>query len=165
MDILIFVILGGVVEFDFSRLLKIMDELVEENVVDGKCVIAQRGHSKYIPHNYDSFPFVDGEKFNYYIEHADLIISHGGIASLISALEKNKKIIVFPRLAKYGEHLDDHQTEVGSIMSEQGYNMYAVNKEQLKSCILKAPSFSPKEFKGNNTLMETLVVDYIDNNC
>ena len=45
-DILIFVILGGVVEFDFSRLLRTVDELVVEKVIDDS-VIAQRGYSTY----------------------------------------------------------------------------------------------------------------------
>lgn len=164
MDILIFMILGGVVEFDFSRILKIVDELVAEGVIESGSVIAQRGYSKYIPQNYQSFDFVDGGTFDKYIQDADIIITHGGVASLISAMKMHKKVIAFPRLKKYKEHLDDHQTEITSVLSRDGYIMYATDKEILKECILKAESFKPKEFISDNSLMENLIVDFIDNN-
>ena len=163
-DILIFVILGGVVEFDFSRLLRTVDELVVEKVIDDS-VIAQRGYSTYIPKNYESFDFVDGNLFNNYIKEADLIITHGGVASLISALKLKKKIIAFPRLEKYKEHLDNHQIEITSILSDKGYIMYATDKKMLKKCILNYRKFEPIEFKTNNFLMEKLIVNFIEDKC
>lgn len=161
---MIFVILGGVVDFDFSRILKTIDELVEEQVTDGKDIIAQRGHSKYIPLNYDSFDFVDGNTFDEYIKNADLIITHGGVASLISAMKMEKRVIAFPRLGKYKEHLDDHQTEITSVLSKEGYILYATDKDQLKNCIIQAEQFTPKKFVSDNSLMSKLITDFIDSN-
>lgn len=161
---MIFVILGGVVEFDFSRILEIIDQLVEEQIIDGKDLIAQRGYSKYIPQNYDSFDFVDGETFDEYIKNADLIITHGGVASLISAMKMGKKVIAFPRLQKYNEHLDNHQTEITSVLSKEGYILYAIDKDQLKKCIIEADQFMPKKFVSDNSLMSKLITDFIDGN-
>ena len=65
---MIFVIVGGVVEFDFSRILKILDEIVEENIINSSEIVAQIGHSKYVPINYRNFIFVDGDEFQKYID-------------------------------------------------------------------------------------------------
>ncbi|WP_140492646.1 glycosyltransferase [Bifidobacterium sp. UTBIF-78] len=161
----VFMIVGGVVEFDFSRPLRILDELVAEGVLDGGELVAQRGHAKYVPTRYHSFDFVDGVTFERTIDEADLIISHGGVSSLISALRKGKKVIAFPRLARYREHLDDHQTEITSMFADQGYMLYATDKESLKQAIERADTFEPKRFVGCNTMMTRIVTDFIENEC
>lgn len=158
----IFMIVGGVVEFDFSRPLRILDELVAESALDGDRIVAQRGHAAYVPKRYRSFDFVDGGTFEQAIAYADLIISHGGVSSLISALRHGKKVIAFPRLARYGEHLDDHQCEITSVFADRGYLLYATDKASLKAAIAKAAEFTPKPFVGGNAAMTRIVTDFID---
>lgn len=162
---MIFMIVGGVVEFDFSRPLRILDELVAEGVLDGEQLIAQRGHARYVPEWYRSFDFVDGETFEKTIDEADLIISHGGVSSLISSLRRGKRVIAFPRLARYGEHLDDHQTEITSVFAERGYLLYATDKESLAKAIKAADTFVPERFTGDNTMMTRIVTDFLENEC
>lgn len=158
-------IVGGVVEFDFSRPLRILDELVAEGALDGDGLVAQRGHAAYVPTRYCSFDFVDGETFEKTIDEADLIISHGGVSSLISALRKGKKVIAFPRLARYREHLDDHQTEITSMFAERGYLLYATDKASLRRAIEASEAFTPKRFVGDNTTMTRIVTDFIEHEC
>jgi UDP-N-acetylglucosamine transferase subunit ALG13 len=43
------------------------------------------------------------------IHSAELIISHAGMGTILSAIKFRKKIIVLPKLAKLGEHRNDHQ--------------------------------------------------------
>lgn len=43
---------------------------------------------------------------------ADIVITHGGTGAIIGAVKKGKKVIAVPRLAKYGEHVDDHQLQL-----------------------------------------------------
>src|SRR5690554_4596962 len=64
---------------------------------------------------------MDVEKFKEYQSKADLIISHGGTGALIGALKLGKQVIAVPRLAKYGEHTDDHQTQVAGVLADEGY--------------------------------------------
>lgn len=47
-------------------------------------------------------------------ENIDILHLHGGIGALIGALEIGRQVIAVPRLAKYDEHIDDHQTQVAS---------------------------------------------------
>ena len=43
---------------------------------------------------------------------ADIVITHGGTGAIIGAVKLGKKVIAVPRLAKYGEHVDDHQLQL-----------------------------------------------------
>lgn len=159
---MIFVIVGGVVEFDFSRILKILDEIVGENIINSNEIVAQIGHSKYVPTNYKNFRFVDGDEFQKYIDGSDLIITHGGVGTLISAMKKHKKIISFPRLAKYNEHLDDHQLEFTTILKNDGYIKMATDKMELIKVLNEIKNFEPKEFVSDNLYMSRIIVDFIE---
>src|SRR5690554_3905974 len=100
--------------------MKKLDELIEQGSIT-ETVFAQIGQSSYIPKFYDYERFMDVEKFKEYQRKADLIISHGGTGALIGALKLGKQVIAVPRLAKYGEHTDDHQTQVAGVLAEEGY--------------------------------------------
>ena len=43
---------------------------------------------------------------------ADIVITHDGTGAIIGAVKMGKKVIAVPRLAKYGEHVDDHQLQL-----------------------------------------------------
>lgn len=157
-----FIIVGGVVEFDFSRILKIVDQLCAEGCLDGRTTKAQIGYCSYQPKNYENYRFVDGDKFHADIENADLIITHGGVGTLVSALKFGKKVIVFPRLSKFNEHLDDHQLDISREYSAKGYCMMATDEDELKECLKKADDFVPNQFVTDNSKMTEILVNYIE---
>ncbi len=107
---MIFITLGSQ-KFQFNRLLKTVDDLVEKGVVTDK-VFAQSGYSDYKPKNYEYRQFLDREEFAEYEAKSDIIITHGGTGAIIGAVKRGKKVIAVPRLAKYGEHVDDHQLQL-----------------------------------------------------
>lgn len=107
---MIFVTLGSQ-KFQFNRLLKAVDELIEKGVITEN-VFAQTGCSDYIPRNYAYKPFLDRDEFAEWEGKADVVITHGGTGAIIGAVKKGKKVIAVPRLAKYGEHVDDHQLQI-----------------------------------------------------
>lgn len=41
-----------------------------------------------------------------------MLITHGGAGTMVNAVKRGKRVIVVPRLARYGEHVDDHQLEL-----------------------------------------------------
>lgn len=103
---MIFVTLGSQ-KFQFNRLLKAIDGLeVEEEI------FAQIGYSDYIPVNYSYKTFLDRNEFNEIMDKASIVITHGGTGAIVGAIKKGKKVIAVPRLAKYGEHVDDHQLQI-----------------------------------------------------
>lgn len=107
---MIFVTIGSQ-KFQFDRLLKKIDHLIESGVIQ-EAVMAQIGASNYVPKHYSYVRFMDREKFSETMEQCDIVITHGGTGVIISAVKKGKKVIAVPRLAIYGEHVDDHQLQL-----------------------------------------------------
>lgn len=107
---MIFVTLGSQ-KFQFNRLLKEIDRLIEENKINEE-VFAQIGYSDYKPKNYRYKKFLDRDEYSIIISKADKVITHGGTGAIISAVKQDKKVIAVPRLGKYGEHVDDHQLQI-----------------------------------------------------
>jgi UDP-N-acetylglucosamine transferase subunit ALG13 len=114
---MIFVTLGSQ-KFQFNRLLKAVDDLIEQGIITDE-VFAQTGYSDYIPRNFQYKAFLDRNEFAEWEAKADIVITHGGTGAIIGAVKKGKKVIAVPRLAKYGEHVDDHQLQLIAEFKEQ----------------------------------------------
>lgn len=159
---MIFVTVGSR-EYQFNRLLKKIDELLENNEIKDE-VFAQIGQSTYIPVNYKYRKFLHESEFKMYQQKADLIISHGGTGALISALKLGKQVIAVPRLAKYGEHIDDHQLQVASILHNEGYLINVTDLNNLKSAIdyLRINPINKKYNKPSKVI--NIIQNFINNN-
>lgn len=107
---MIFITLGSQ-KFQFNRLLKAVDDLVAGGIVKDE-VFAQSGYSDYEPKHYRYKQFLDRDEYALWEEKADIVITHGGTGAIIGAVKKGKKVIAVPRLARYGEHVDDHQLQL-----------------------------------------------------
>ena len=107
---MIFVTLGSQ-KFQFNRLLKALDEQIAEGKIREE-VFAQTGASDYIPKHFSFVDYLDRGSFSEMTKKADIVITHGGTGAIIGALKKGKKVIAVPRLARYGEHVDDHQLQL-----------------------------------------------------
>ncbi|MGG3692573.1 PssE/Cps14G family polysaccharide biosynthesis glycosyltransferase [Heyndrickxia ginsengihumi] len=158
----VLVTVGSMVEKRFTRLFKIIDELCEENILDGSKVIAQVGFEDYKARYYKTFDMIEDDKFKKLINDSDLIISHAGTGTVIPCLKKGKKVIIFPRLVKYNEHYDDHQLELAELFTKNNHVMCAKNKRELIKCIKELDSFIPEKFVSNNSKINNLVIDFIE---
>ena len=156
---MIFVILGTQ-DKDFSRLLKEIDRLIKEKKITEK-VIVQAGTTKYQSKNMKIFDLLPMTEFNRFIGKADLIITHGGVGSIMNSLKKGKKVIAVPRLKKYGEHTNDHQLQIVKEFSKQGYVIPCLKMSQLGDCIEKSKTFQPKRYKSSNKKMLELIEEVI----
>lgn len=158
----VLITIGSMVGCKFTRLFKIMDEFCEEGILDGSQVIAQTGCDDYQSYYYKTFDMISDEKFKQLIQDSDLIISHAGTGTVTSCLKKGKKVILFPRLAEFGEHYDNHQLDLCEIFQKAGYVMCAKNKEELRKCIRNIDSFTPNEFVSHNEYINDLVIRFIE---
>lgn len=105
--------------YQFNRLIEEVDRLAAIGEL-GDEVFAQIGDSA--PPKHIAFErYIDKERFTQLQREADLIISHAGTGALISALKLGKQVIAVPRLAEYGEHIDDHQTQIAEVLAAKGY--------------------------------------------
>ncbi len=158
----VLVTIGSMVEKKFTRLFKAIDELCDEGVLDGALITAQVGFDAYHSTRYNCFDMIADEQFKELIEESDLVISHAGTGTVTASIKKGKKVIIFPRMAQYDEHYDNHQIELAELFSKQGYVLLATTKDELKYCIQHLDSFLPTTFVSNNAKMNNLIIDFIE---
>ena len=145
----------------FHRLL----EEVQKNIDNGKIkeeVVVQSGYTKFNSPNMKILDEVPQDEFAKLVDKADVIITHGGVGSIITAITKGKKVIAVPRLHEFGEHVNNHQKEIVKDFNDKGYIIGIENVEQLKDAILKAKEFEPVKYKHNNEKMLKIIQEFID---
>lgn len=117
----------GTHEQPFNRLIKEVDRLVETGVIKDD-VFIQTGYSTYEPQFCKWSSLISFDKMNELMETSDIIITHGGPATFMSAIANGKKPIVVPRQEKYDEHVNDHQVDFAQQVKER-YNSIEVVTE------------------------------------
>lgn len=130
---MIFITLGSQ-KFQFDRLLKAVDELIEREIIREE-VFAQIGYSTYVPKHYKYEAFLDREAFLAMEGKADIVITHGGTGAIIGAVKQGKKVIAVPRLSKYKEHVDDHQLQIIKQFDEMNLICNCMNCDELECAI------------------------------
>ena len=86
----------------FHRLLEEIDKLINDGLIK-EDVVVQAGNTKYESTNMKIFDFISSDELDKLEQQADCIITHGGVGSIISSIEKDKKVIAVPRLKQYGD--------------------------------------------------------------
>ena len=115
----------GTHEQPFNRLIKCVDELKGNGIIEDTVVI-QSGFSdtpiKYCAHK----KLYDQKEMTANYESARIVIMHGGPSSMIQALQLGKIPIVVPRQKKFGEHVNDHQLDFCRAVSERYNNIILI---------------------------------------
>ena len=144
---MIFITLGSQ-KFQFNRLLIEIDKLIKEGKISEE-VFAQIGYSNYKPQNYKYKEFLDREEFSKFMKSSRMVITHGGTGAIIGAVKQGKKVIAVPRLAKYGEHVDDHQIEITSQFKEMNLIESVEDVELLNDAISKIDQLKFNVYQSN----------------
>ena len=156
---MVFITLGSQ-KFQFNRLLKAVDELIENGVLtDG--VFAQTGYSDYQPRNYKFKQFLDREEFAKYEAEAEIVITHGGTGAIIGAVKKGKKVIAVPRLSKYGEHVDDHQLQIIEQFKNQNLICGLDDCNQLSDGLVYVKNHEFSTYSSNTSTIIASIEKYI----
>ena len=121
-------------KFQFDRLIRKVDELVGEGLIEEE-VFAQIAETAYVPQHIQYKRYLLPEEFSELQKKADLVITHAGTGALIGALKKGKQVIAVPRLFKYGEHSDDHQLQVAGALEQEGYLRVVLEMDDLYQTI------------------------------
>lgn len=157
---MIFVTLGSQ-KFQFNRLLEAVDQLIEKGSI-AEPVFAQTGYSDYQPKNYPCKQFLDRAEFADVIDRADIVISHGGTGAIIGAVKKGKKVIAVPRLAKYGEHVDDHQLQLIEQFRDLNLICACCDVGELGHSIAVAKESRFAQYVSNTEAIIRSISEYID---
>ena len=127
----------GTQKFPFDRLLKGIDDLIEQGQLEAD-VFAQIGHTDYVPKNYQYQNFLSKDDFQSYISNCDLLITHSGVATIIAGMKLEKPVVVVPRFASYGEHVDDHQLQIAESFSDKNLVLMCKDVEELAETVQEA---------------------------
>lgn len=152
----------GTQKFQFNRMLVEIDELVEKGIIKDK-IYAQIGYSDYRPKNFEYIEFIDKDKFESMIEESDIILTHSGVGTIISGLKKEKKIIVYPRRAKYKEHVDDHQLQIAKSFYEKNLILVRWDDISLSEVIDDARNHSFNKYISNRANVINIIEKYLLN--
>ena len=116
----------------FDRLVRAVDHWCEQNNKTGD-VFGQIAQPKpgAAPKNFEWVDRLDPVEFNARFAAADLIVSHAGMGTIISALQAGKQVVVMPRRVHLGEHRNDHQfATVGQMAKRPGVHV-AIDETEL----------------------------------
>ncbi len=156
---MIFVTVGSQ-KFQFNRLLEKVDELIESGVIKDE-VLAQVGVSDYKPKHYKYVDFTTREEFAENLDKCDLLITHAGTGVIVTALKKGKKVIAVPRLAKYGEHVDDHQIQLVKQFNDLGLIEPLLNMDDMEKAIITVQLTEYKHYYSETARILEKIEEYV----
>ncbi len=139
----------GTHEQQFDRLIKYIDTLKENKKIKDE-VFIQIGFSKYIPKYCKYASLISYDDMNKYMSEADVIITHGGPASFMKAIQMGNLPIVVPRLKEYEEHVNNHQLDFCKAVLDKGYKFFLVENVESINDILLNNSFKSDTHISNN---------------
>ncbi|MBR2704125.1 MAG: exopolysaccharide biosynthesis protein [Clostridia bacterium] len=156
-------VLLGTQNNSFVRLLEAIQKNIDEKIITDE-VIVQAGFTKFESKDMKILSLIDKEELSKLQDEADLIITHGGVGSIISSLKKGKKVIVVPRLKKYDEHVNNHQLQIARRFEQEGYVKHVINLKNLEKVIKSMDEFIPRPYESDESNVLTIIENYINNN-
>ena len=147
----------GTQDKQFYRILEALEDKLDKHLIDDE-VVVQAGCSADFKSKYMKiFDLIPMDEFDEMIKKCDLLITHGGVGSIITGLKNNKKVIASARLSKYNEHVNDHQLQIIDNFSREGYILKLDNFDDIDKLIKDSSKFKPKKFKSNTDNMIDLI--------
>lgn len=154
-------VLLGTQNNSFHRLLEEIERLIQNKIIKEE-VVVQAGYTKYVSKNMKILDFISKEELEELQNKADLIITHGGVGSILLSITKDKKVIAVPRYHQYEEHVNDHQKEIVELFNQKGYIIGIQEVEELEQAIQQVGKFEPKKYQQNHDKMLKIIEDFID---
>lgn len=153
----------GTQDKPFTRLLEAVQKQIDNGNIKDE-VVVQAGYTKFKSKDMKIYDLIPYEKFDKLVEQCDILITHGGVASILNGIKNGKKVIAAARLKEYGEHTNDHQLQIISDFAKKGYLLELKDFDKLNDVIEKAKKFKQKKYVSNTENFIRHIKDYIDNN-
>lgn len=152
----------GTQDKKFYRLLDIIQKEVDKGNIKDEVIVQAGFSSDYKSKNMKIFDLIPLKKFDKLVKECNILITHGGVGSIITGLKYNKKVIALPRLKKYKEHTNDHQVQIVNNFTNNGYILSISEDGNLEDVLKKIKSFKPKKYKSNNDNFVKLIEENIN---
>lgn len=110
------VTVGGNAHYGFERLVRSLHGVIPPSW----SVLWQVGPSDVSDLGISTVTSLPNAQLRAEIAAADLVVSHAGTGSILTALQLGKRPIVVPRRAAHGEHVDGHQDDLAAYVASEG---------------------------------------------
>lgn len=144
----------------FYRLIKKMDEIagkIDENV------IMQIGYTNYKPINAEYFDFINQSKMKELNQKARLVVCHGGVGAIITAVNQKTRVITIPRIKSLGEEVpDDHQLDTVKALEAENLIQVVYDLNNLERLVLQELQEKNWHNYENKGLLVSFLKNYLD---
>ena len=150
----------------FDRMTGGIVDLVESGAI-GEDVILQTGIGSEVStgsERVQAVPTLSFDEMKAILRDADIVVTHGGTGSLITALREGCRVVAMPRQFAKGEHYDDHQFEITTAFADRGLIEVAVEQSDLAPAIERArqkvPPMATTDPSALKAWLEKRLADY-----
>jgi UDP-N-acetylglucosamine transferase subunit ALG13 len=107
----------GTAQQPFDRLIKVVDNLAAH--MDER-VVMQIGTATYEPQHAEYFRWAAFQEMDQLTQESRIVISQAAVGAVIMALKYGKPLVIVPRLRKYKENFNDHQSQLALALQDRG---------------------------------------------
>lgn len=130
---MIFATVGSHPTYRFERFLRALEAL------PGKDLVVQHGPGQPPANAARAVPWMTFAEIADHMERAEHVVSHAGAGTILCAARAGQAPIVFPRLERFGETVDDHQLELARRLAEDGQVIVVESDAELVAALDSAP--------------------------
>ena len=99
-------------------------------------------------------PLFEAECYQRLFAEADLVVTHAGMGNILACLEQGKPFLMMPRLARLGEHRNDHQWDTAEAIARIYGVHFHEEVESLIRGVLEYDGVAPWPLAPGETIRE-----------
>jgi UDP-N-acetylglucosamine transferase subunit ALG13 len=130
-----------------DRVVVAIDGLIENGDIT-EPVIVQAASFNVRPRHARPVGIVPYEELAAWAKEATVVVTHGGPGSIMLALAEGREPVVIPRMARYHEHVDDHQVQFVHWLHDRRGIRFVADLELLGQAIDDARRAQPQVHIG-----------------
>jgi UDP-N-acetylglucosamine transferase subunit ALG13 len=129
----IFATVGSHPTYGFERFLRALEALPAD------ALVVQHGPGEPPAGVARAVPWMTFAEIVEEMERAERVVSHAGAGTILCAARAGHVPVVFPRLKRFGETVDDHQLELSRRLAPDGRVILVEDAAELAAAVAAAP--------------------------
>ena len=98
-------------------------------------IMVQHGPSRVRPAGARCFGFLPFHQLAELVREARIVVAHAGVGSILLCASQGHRPLVVPRLARFGEVVDDHQLDLARRLNQVGAVQCVEDPEDLPALL------------------------------
>jgi UDP-N-acetylglucosamine transferase subunit ALG13 len=149
----IFATVGSHPTFKFERLLRALEGL------EGEELTVQYGPGRPPANAAEAVPWMSFAEIADHMERASHVVSHAGVGTILCAIGAGHVPVVFPRLRRFEETVDDHQLDLARMLVGTGRVILVESAEEMARALREAPARGAASEGGGEALIEAVAAE------